>query len=80
MYPIEFPWWFVLVMYFVIFLLYGGIGILVGCFFAYLLTTRDRPKGNSYSGSQRFTFLLVGGLLGGAVQYTVVSTYVSSAW
>jgi hypothetical protein len=80
MLPYEFPWWYVPLIYFILFMLYGGIGVLAGALFTYVLTTRHRAESSALSASQRLTFVLLGGLAGGAVQYTVVSLYAHYAW
>jgi hypothetical protein len=67
MFTFEAPWWYVPLMYFIIFMIYGGIGILVGSLVAYGLTKRSRPEGGAPSGSRTFSFVIVGSLVGGAV-------------
>jgi hypothetical protein len=76
---LELPWWFVLLIYFVIFMLYCGIGILLGALCACLLTARTRPENRSPTRFERLAPLLVGGLAGGAVQCIAVSIFVSYA-
>jgi hypothetical protein len=82
MHPIEgleLPWWLYCCFTSVIFMLYGGIGSLIGALCAYLLTARTRPESRSPMRSERLAPLLVGGLAGGAVQHIAVSVFFSYA-